>query len=484
MKSRKLIRLLKGIRQEEMHWLAKWLRSPYYNSDKSIVALFEYLRRYAPDYESTKLTKEQVFDHVFPGEHFNDRRLRVTMSRLSGLVEAFMVAQRLKRDSFSFEQHLHTELGARNLYDLFAKKNRELSKKLEESPYRDADHYLARWRVMHDHFFQLQTRRYQVQAAQLDEIMQQLDAFFLLSKLRYSAELLNRQNILSEEHELLLLPESRQLVAESPRYKNNKVFQMYDDLLGLMEQPENEVLFQRLYENVIQNLQLFRPEDQAMFLRYLINVTIRLYNKGKQAYLSAQFTLFLLGLQHDIFFTKGKFSDATFLNVIVTATVLGKLDWVESFIAEYAPLLAEEMQADAINLGTAYWYFAKQNFTSSKKLLRQIEGSDLQYLLRIKSLALRNDFELFLQDESYFELFDYESSALEKFLRRDKRLSEERIQAYIQFILVLRKLAKQKTNFQLTAGKLEELQQRLKAQESIIARHWLMEKVEYLKRGA
>lgn len=480
MKQSKLIQLLQGIQHEELRWLAKWVKSPYYNSDQSVIRLFEYMRKYAPTYTSRKLSKSVVFAEIFPNESYNDRRLRVVMFRLCDLIEGFMVAQRLKREPFTYQQHLHAELGERNLYDLFKKKNRDLSQQLAQSPFRDARHYLARWRLEHDHFFHPQTRRYGVSPAQVDEIMQQLDAFFLLSKMRYSAELLNRQNILSEAHEIVLLAKSRELAAAHPLYAEDKVFQVYSDLLSLMEHPDNETTFHRLQENVTQNLSLFRPDDQAMLLRYLINTTIQLYNQGKHEYLNHQFEFYKLGLSYDLFLSDGKLPDATFLNIIVTATTVGELTWGKAFVKEYGSNLPEKRQADAVRLGSAYVDFAQGHFSTSKRLLQQIESHDLHYLLRIKSLSLRNDFELFLQDDSYFELFLYESKAFEKFLQRNEQLSEARLLAYRQFVIFLRKIASLKTNFQLSPQKLEALKAQLAEEPSIIAKQWLGKKLGVL----
>ena len=250
-----------------------------------------------------------------------------------------------------------------------------------------------------------------------------------------------------------------------------------------MGNPSDEVIFQRLQQNISQHLDLFRPSDQSSMVRYLINTTIQLYQKGKSGYLNNQFDLYELGLKKNLFLNDGLLPDGTFLNIIVTATVLGKLMWAEKFISEYAPMLPETKQVDAINLGKAYWYFSKLEFKESLNLLRQIESSDLQYLLRIKSLSLRNHFELFLDDDTYYELVSYESKAFQKFLRRHEFLSEDRILSYIKFISFIRKLASLKTNFQLSDKKLQKLKGKLHHEDSIIAKSWLEDKLTQLMQG-
>ncbi|MCB9300203.1 MAG: hypothetical protein H6566_06110 [Lewinellaceae bacterium] len=477
MQDAKLIVLLKTVQPEELRWLAKWVRSPYYNSNEGVVALFDYLRRYAPAFDSPKLDKEAVFRQLFPKQPYDDQRLRLLMFRLSELVEEFLVAQRLKGDRLTHQQLLQQELGERSQYDLFVKKNQALAEQLALSAYRDEHYYLALWRQQHDYFFHPQTARYGFSADQVREIMQNLDAFYILSKMRYSTELRNRQNILPEEYDILLLRESLQLAEEHPAFGADKVFQAYRDMLGLMEQPDNENTYQRLETIAFSHLHLFRPTDQSSLLRYLINTTIQLYNKGKQEYLKRQFRLYQLGLEKELFLNEGKLSDATFLNIIVTATVLGEMGWVEGFIAQYAPSLPDALQVDAVSLGTAYWYFAKGDFHASNALLRQVESTGLQYQLRVKSLSLRNTFELFLQDETYYELFTYESKAFRKFLRRNEKISESRARAYLNLASFLRKLAKLKANGQLTRNSLAKLREKLDKENSVVARPWLQEKL-------
>ncbi|MCO6480755.1 MAG: hypothetical protein J5I94_29205 [Phaeodactylibacter sp.] len=480
MRESKLIALLRSIKPEEQRWLAKWVRSPYYNSNEWVVALFDHLRKYAPGYDSPKITKEAIFKHVFPDKPYDSQRLRVLLFRLSALVEEFLVAQRLKRGRITHQELLQAELGERNQYELFLKQNQGLAEQLEQSPYRDEYYYLARWRQQHDHFFHPRTARYGFSTDQLEGIMQNLDAFYVLSKMRYSAELRNRQNILPEAYEIALLGESIQLAEKHPVFRGDKVFQAYRDILALMEQPENESIYRRLEDIAYHHLHLLRPTDQASLLRYLVNTSIQLYNKGKQEYLGRQFRLYQLGLEKALFLDEGKLSDTTFLNIIVTASVLGELDWIEKFIARYAPALPAAQQVDAVSLATAYWYFAKGDFSASNALLRQVESTGLQYQLRARSLSLRNTFELFLQDGSYYDLVVYESKAFGKFLRRNEKISSGRAQGYLNLASSLRKLAGLKAGGQLSSDKLAKLRKKLEREGAVVARPWLMEKLAAL----
>lgn len=483
MKSSKLILLLQALQHEELRWMAKWVRSPYYNNNELVISLFDYLRKYHPHFDSPRIEKEQVFQHLLPGEKFDDRRIRLLMFRLSDLIEEFIVAQRLKADRFQHKQLLVAELGDRHQYNFFEKKNKELTKELEKTAYKNENYYLQKWQLQYDHFFHTQISRYRFSAKQMSEIMISLDAFYLLSKMRYGTELRNRQNILTEEHEIVLLQESREAASKHPLFSQDKVFQVYGDVLLLMEDPQNEEIFLRLEDNGIPHFHLFPPNYQSILLRYMINSSIQLYTKGKAEYLRKQFNLFQLGLEKDLFIVEGgNLSDTTFLNIIVTGSALGEVDWAENFIHTYSPKLAEDRRENAVNLGNGYLRFAQKDFKQSISALRGVESSDIQYLLRLKSLSLRNYFELFLGDDSYYELVVYESKAFEKFLRRNVQISKNRVKAYLNFTSTLRRIATWKTNLQLTERNLNNIQAELEKAGSVIAKQWILEKVGELRK--
>lgn len=477
MQTSKLVALLRSVRAEEMRWLAKFVRSPYYNANVWVVRLFDYLRKYHPDFDSPKVDKTVIFQHLLPDQSFDDRRLRLIMFRLSELVEEFLVAQRLKGDRLRRDELLVNELGERNHYELFEKRHQTLIQEWGNTPYRDEFYYLKLWRLQHRYFYHPQTARFDISAEGLTKIMQNLDAFYVLSKMRYGAELRNRENILSERYQVPLLRECRDLAANHLVFEGDKVFQVSQDVLSLMEQPQNEVVYQRLEDNVIANLNLFRPEDQSALLRYLINATIQLYNLGKPVFLDNQFRLYHLGLKKELFLREGELSDVTFLNIIITAAVLKKIDWVEDFIQKYGARLPAEAQKDAVLLGQAYWHFVAGRFDESNSFLRRIESVELQYLLRIKSLTLRNHFEILLRDDTYYDLWIHESRAYEKFLRRDKRLSGARVQAYLNLIYFLRKLAKWRMSPRSSEEKRAKIRAELANTPGVVARQWLEEKL-------
>ena len=217
----------------------------------------------------------------------------------------------------------------------------------------------------------------------------------------------------AEEYEIALLGESIQLAEQHPVFGAIRCFSTYRDILALMEQPENESIYRRLEDIAYHHLHLFRPADRypcsatwsIQVFNYTIKISLRNTWVGNSGSIS-------WGMEKGLFFDEYQLSDMTFLNIIVTASVLGELDWIEELHRPVCARITAAQQVDAVSLGTAYWYLPKAIFRL-QRLASAGESSYLQYQLRVKSLSLRNYFELFLQDETYYELAVYESKAFQ-----------------------------------------------------------------------
>ena len=66
MQKTKLLELLQALDKDEFRRLYKFVKSPWFNSNKGVVQLYEYLRPHYPNFDSPKLDKKQIFKKLFP----------------------------------------------------------------------------------------------------------------------------------------------------------------------------------------------------------------------------------------------------------------------------------------------------------------------------------------------------------------------------------------------------------------------------------
>ena len=342
MHSSKLLQLIGNLSQEEMRWLAKFVRSPYYNSNKEVIGLFDYIRKYHPECDSPKLTKEQVFKKLWPKKAFVSSQLQLLMFRLSELIEQFLVAQKLKEDQVQNQQLLINIYKEKGLYDGFLKKTESLSKEISAAFIRDETFYEMMWQLQYGVLSNPKSSPYRITSEELSGAMHQLDAYYFITKLYFSGELLNRQNIVDETYEILLLDEIRSLIKSHPVFQDNMVLQVYNDILNLLEDNHNEATYLRLEHNFLSNRALFQRTRQTIILRYLINCTIQLYKNANTSYLNNQFRLYKIGFAENLLEVDGKIPATLFLNSVITASTLKEVKWMEATIQAYENQLEPE----------------------------------------------------------------------------------------------------------------------------------------------
>jgi len=99
MQNAKLLQLFKAIREAELREFTQFLKSPFYNRNQRVIALYEYLRKQKKNLEDEKFTKEYVFKRIFPkGEKYEDWKMRELMSDLSKLIEEYFIVKEAKRN--------------------------------------------------------------------------------------------------------------------------------------------------------------------------------------------------------------------------------------------------------------------------------------------------------------------------------------------------------------------------------------------------
>ena len=60
----KFILTLETLNEADLKAFEQWLKSPWCNSNKTLLRLLEHVRKYYPACDSSKLTKERVFQKI------------------------------------------------------------------------------------------------------------------------------------------------------------------------------------------------------------------------------------------------------------------------------------------------------------------------------------------------------------------------------------------------------------------------------------
>ena len=92
-----LLEILRNFSNTELKDFGEYVRSPFFNKNVSTIKLYDYLRKFSPDFDDKKLEKEYTYNKIFAGAHYNDGFMRTIMFNLSKLAEDYLAYSKFKK---------------------------------------------------------------------------------------------------------------------------------------------------------------------------------------------------------------------------------------------------------------------------------------------------------------------------------------------------------------------------------------------------
>ena len=467
----KLIQLFRTLNDEEVRRFHKFLQSPYHNSNQSILSLFRYIKKSHPLYQSDRLHKERVFEKLFPSKSFNPNKIRKLMSALYKLAEDFLLLIDLENSKYRRKKALAKIYQHRGINHLFEKHIQELIEMFQSDGYRDRTYYFELMQLYRDLYFQADIST-PFNPEFLRKAMKTLDIYYGLSKLQLNAEMQTRKQIWDESFDLYLEEENKNLEFKfAPN--SNILSNIYLRILALHGEQAGPETFEEALQDFRKIIPQIRRKERQSILQHLLNYCIRSINSGNDQYQEELFKLYQLGLEHDLMMENKQMSEIAFSNIVALSTSLNELTWSKQFIEDFSPYLKEEIQAEIKALSYGFLYFHQKDYNKVIHALQLCKFKDIRNLLKSKCLLLRTYFDQFEDDNTYFEFLIDQTLAFEKYVRRVKVISKEKVQAYLNFIKYSRKIAQSR----MSGKSVVPLKSQLLAQNRVSYKPWLLEKL-------
>lgn len=473
----KLFLLLSVLDKKAQKELGKFLESPFFNTSQTILKLYHFSMEHYPSFPEEALTKEILHAYLFPDKKkFQEKRIRDILSDLSLLVEQFFVINQLRSNESVYRQILIDAFEEHQLAGHFDRMVQLSLEKENKDPVRSAQRYLnvaLLYNRIQNHPFNV-TKRYVIEDA-----MYALDRFFVLIKLQLVCDYIWRAKLYNDTFEADFIDEIKKRVEEDYQYQEKEpVFAVYLHLIKLLEQDTDLERFHKTKKVFEENMDLLHQEDRAVILRQLNNYVVRAMSAGDSRYTQESWALFQIGLEHQILSYRKRMTDTNFTNIAINGSRLGYFVEVEKFILKYASYLDEELRSNAIALSRAYMHFFRKTYDDAIFELQTVHYVNVTYAVRGRSLLLRTYYEVAQRQEGYPQELHSHIEAFERYLKRNKRLSESKRQEYLAFVSITRALTRKIEGALVQAADLEAIKKRILETEKLVAREWLLEKVK------
>ncbi len=429
------ISLLETLSKPELTRFGKYLKSPFFSNKSHLYDLFQELREAG---RNTAITPAARFVRVFPGERFDGHKWSKALSDLNTCIKDFLVVSHLQANQDLYGQALVSACSERvNEQGL----QRAVGAVLRQIPGHDVPEEMDSW---HLRFWSRKralthplTNRIKLGSSTLDELEQDLDIYYYISKTQLMCNRVSGVKVLNwpdeQETSRQWLEIVRAVASEYP----SPLLKVYCAVLGLLL--DVGVGLPEFFSTLQRHAPQLHPDELRDTIRIAFNECIHRQRKGDQATFHWHLKIFRWSNEQGLW--NAPKAEELYLNIGV---MLAKANLHAEFVellgtgSESIPA-GRRMQTNI--LLSAYWAFARGNYTEAQVQLQRVITRHPRYALLRHSVAVRNACMLFQQGELDPDVVEQALDNFSDFLRYQKTLfSKNLCQSYKNLIGFIRHL--------------------------------------------
>lgn len=462
MADRKFFSALKTCSEAELAHFRSFAASPYHNRRAEWLALLDYLIGCWPLFSEADTQAPRLYALLQPGAPFNDKDLRYALSGLNQLLERFWAFERFGADALRPDLDLMAVLTERGLDKAYRQAARRAAQQLERQP-RHTRYFQDQLQLLELEEQQFERQRVRRFDNAIQRAADTLDAYYYLQRLKLTCAMIDRQRILQGAYDLGLTDEWLRHLQQRPFFQEPAIQLFYHVLCALRDE-EDENWFAGLKALLNTPDPAISPLDLRDGYRPAINYCARKIRQGRADYAAEALALYVAGIEKGYLLDRGELSPWTFTNVVKLSLRLARYEWIEAFIPQYAPLLPDAFRHNALHYNLAELYYYTQRYAQAQTQLNEVAWTDLNYYLGARVMLAK----------IYYEQDDTEPllsliAAFTIFLKRNKEISADLKQTYLNFCEILFQLLRQNSR------KMAALEERIRTTPLLTDRAWLLE---------
>jgi tetratricopeptide (TPR) repeat protein len=249
--------------------------------------------------------------------------------------------------------------------------------------------------------------------------------------------------------------------------KNNQFFgqpiiEIYFTIYQTLIEQQNPDHFIRLKALLRTYQHTIARQELADIYLLAINYCLRQMRQQKTNFMREALNLYEAGIESKTLYKDGYLSPWTFTNVIKLFLGVREYNKAEAFIKQYGSAMPPDFSENAVRYNLAELYYYTQRYDEAQVQLNQVEYTDPNFYLGARELLAKIYYETGAE-ESLLSMI----ASFTMFLKRNKKLSNNLKQPYLNFCRVLLKIVRRSKRDQAT------LEQELSETPLLASRHWL-----------
>lgn len=396
MHNTRLIKLLKCFPQQDIRRFLDFVRSPFYNKNKKLIKLAEFILKYHPEFSPPAFDEESVFKKLFPGEKYEYQKIKNLLSDLLNLAYNYLRTKPVYFTEFTPELNLIVNLRSLRALDLHEKILNAAEKKLGSSKTRDGI-YLYNKFLLADQRQILNT----IKKPNANEgFNETFSAQFELSLLNLLKQYTIMKHVSIENDKKFSMKMYEEVLGYIKKHSGfeNITLKEYR-LIALLLEEKTEEHYRELKKIYIEDYESLDEEDSYMALFYLNSFCAERYNNlAEKKYIFELRDLFKHAFSKDAV-ALGTFHYPDFIHYTKIFLRAGDLVTADEFFKKYYGRVSDEQKENVFNHINALKEYSAGNYEKALYSISKVNFPSFILKLQVKLLHL----ELLIETKNFEE---------------------------------------------------------------------------------
>lgn len=435
----KLVKTFLPFSKADIRRLQMFVQSPYYQVPEAAQQLMSYVAHIHPDLSEKKMQPATIARHI--KQLPTAKKQSNAATELLKAVGLFIATGQFLADKPAQTLYRLKALRQLNLTDTFEAELQEANQQLNTCPEQDIDTFMYRHLLTELAFNGYEAKQVRNRQNDISPVLQTLDAWYALKKLRYMVEQLNRHIVLGTAYSEDNMPYLLQVLQpyNQPRYGYVYHFVNIYHLLKAEDYEAGLPYYQRLKQDIELHTAATLPPGMTETVEYIEGYLLYWSNRGVA--LAGEELLWChdTKIKYQLLLQDGKIQPAVFRTLVTVSVKANRPPaWIQWFINTYSPFLPTGQSETNVAFTQALYHYHNRQYAAAMPLFQQAQVKD-EPMFNV--IVRRWQFMcMYQQDPESIDTLHGFLSAFDKYMQRNAANLHRHLAVFQLFVAHCKKL--------------------------------------------
>ena len=418
---------------------------------------------------TSKLTdhsKQAAFANVFPGQKFNDQKLRLCISQLFKNIEHLLFEKEIGNRDILKATTLLNIYKSKSLPKHYQSQLKKVQGIIKNAEIQDVD-FLDEKTIIEAEKYELLISQKRNQDLNIQSILDQTDIAYYAKKLKFICSAIAHQAVYKIDYDLGNIEEILKRIDDCDISKY-PALAIYHSCYLMLKDPDDIDRFNLFRKRLKKFQRFFKREELRTIYLLGINVCIKKLNKGDKDFGRIGLDMYQEALDNKSLMINNKITRYTYRNIAMMAIRVGDFKWAEDFTETNRDHLSKADKKAAYHFNRALINYNQQQLDAALENIIEADFKDHLINLAAKTLQAKIYYELDEDSLLYSHL-----DSMEMYIIRNKVLGYHR-ENYRNLISYLKKLLKHNP---YDKEKIQKLKDKITSEKTLTEKSWFLKQL-------